>query len=197
MAVVPSFLCPSDSTNPKVHNGSTANSAQGFRGNYVLNAGNGFFNPGGFAASGNLNGLFFPQSHVTAAHVRDGLSNTLLGSEIVLVPDGAIGSVREDVRGRYTARVLPGRHRVEIRGSCGRTTTARPSPRPAGGENGEAGVVQRHRRCFQSKRRPQEIARWQPPSGPRISSALSVAPSVWAASAKICSAVRASGSITR
>ena len=58
MAVVPSFLCPSDSTNPKVHNGSTANSAQGFRGNYVLNAGNGFFNLGGFAASGNLNGLF-------------------------------------------------------------------------------------------------------------------------------------------
>jgi len=101
MAVVSSFLCPSDSTNPKVHNGSTANNAQGFHGNYVLNAGNGFFNPGGFAASGNLNGLFFPQSHVTAAHVRDGLSNTLLGSEIVLVPDGAIGSGREDVRGRY------------------------------------------------------------------------------------------------
>jgi prepilin-type N-terminal cleavage/methylation domain-containing protein len=100
-AVVPSFLCPSDPANPKVHNGSTPNNAQGFHGNYVLNAGNGFFNPGGFANSAKLNGLFFPQSAITAAHIRDGLSNTLLGSEIVLVPDGAIGSGREDVRGRY------------------------------------------------------------------------------------------------
>ena len=100
-AVVPSFLCPSDGANPKVHNGSTPTNAQGFHGNYVLNAGNTTFNPGGFAASDKLNGLFFPGSAITAAHVRDGLSNTLLGSEIVLVPDGAIGSGQEDVRGRY------------------------------------------------------------------------------------------------
>ena len=100
-AIVPSFLCPSDGANPKVHNGSTPTNAQGFHGNYVLNAGNGFFNPGGFAASAALNGLFFPGSGITAAHVRDGLSNTLLGSEIVLVPDGATGSGQEDVRGRY------------------------------------------------------------------------------------------------
>lgn len=100
-AVVPTFLCPSDGANPKVHNGSTADNAQGFHGNYMLNAGNDFFNPGGFANSAKLNGVFFPQSHVTAAHVRDGLSNTLLGSEIVLVPDGTVGSRQEDVRGRY------------------------------------------------------------------------------------------------
>ncbi len=100
-AVVPSFLCPSDGANPKVHNGSSANNAQGFHGNYVLNAGNTDLNPGGFAASARLNGLFFPQSAVSAAQIRDGLSNTLLGSEIVLVPDGAIGSGQEDVRGRY------------------------------------------------------------------------------------------------
>ena len=100
-AVVPSFLCPSDGANPKVHNGSAPTNAQGFHGNYVLNAGNGFFNPGGFANSAKLNGLFFPQSAISAANVRDGLSNTLLGSEIVLVPDGAVGSSQEDVRGRY------------------------------------------------------------------------------------------------
>jgi prepilin-type N-terminal cleavage/methylation domain-containing protein len=100
-AIVPSFLCPSDGANPKVHNGSSPTNAQGFHGNYVLNAGNEVFNPGGFAGSDKLNGLFFPASAITAAHVRDGLSNTLLGSEIVLVPDGAIGSGQEDVRGRY------------------------------------------------------------------------------------------------
>lgn len=100
-AVVPTFLCPSDGANPKVHNGSTVTNGQGFHGNYMLNAGNGFFNPGGFAQSARLSGLFFPGSGITAAHVRDGLSNTLLGSEIVLVPDGAIGSGQEDVRGRY------------------------------------------------------------------------------------------------
>ena len=100
-AIVPSFLCPSDGANPKVHNGSGPTNAQGFHGNYVLNAGNGVFNPGGFAGSDELNGLFFPASAVAAAHVRDGLSNTLLGSELVLVPDGAVGSGQEDVRGRY------------------------------------------------------------------------------------------------
>jgi len=100
-AIVPSFLCPSDCANPKVHNGSTESNTQGFHGNYVLNAGNGFFNAGGFAQSNRLNGLFYPASVISADHVRDGMSNTLLGSEIVLVPDGAIGSGEEDVRGRY------------------------------------------------------------------------------------------------
>ena len=100
-AVVPAFLCPSDGANPKIHNGSSVTNAQGFHGNYVLNAGNGYFNAGGFVQSAQLNGLFFPGSGIASAHVRDGLSNTLLGSELVLVPDGAIGSGQEDVRGRY------------------------------------------------------------------------------------------------
>ena len=100
-AVVPGFMCPSDGANPKIHNGSVATNTQGFHGNYVLNAGNSFFNAGGFANSAQLNGLFFPRSAVSANHVRDGLSNTMLGSELILVPDGPVGSGVEDVRGRY------------------------------------------------------------------------------------------------
>jgi prepilin-type N-terminal cleavage/methylation domain-containing protein len=100
-ATVPSFMCPSDGANPKVHNGSSLGNAQGFHGNYVLGAGDTYFNPGGTTGSTNLNGLFYVASETRIGHIRDGTSNTLLSSEIILVPDGAIGSGQEDIRGRY------------------------------------------------------------------------------------------------
>ena len=100
-AVVSSFMCPSDGTNPKIHNASHTGNQQGFHGNYVLNGGNTFFNEGGLLNSTRLNGLFMALNTVRIADIRDGTSNTLLGSELILVPDGPIGSGQEDIRGRY------------------------------------------------------------------------------------------------
>lgn len=105
--VVPTFMCPSDPANPKTETGHgwPANQ-QGFHGNYVLNAGNTTFNPTGPASSGTLNGIVFPLSAVTPAHIRDGLSHTVLASELVLVPD--IRGSGDDVRGRYHNSVHAG-----------------------------------------------------------------------------------------
>ncbi|MDZ7618560.1 MAG: DUF1559 domain-containing protein [Patescibacteria group bacterium] len=100
-AVVPGFMCPSDGANPKVHNASSATNQQGFHGNYVLNGGSTFFNEGGHANSTKLNGLFQVLSGIRIEDIRDGTSNTLLASELILVPDGAVGTGQEDIRGRY------------------------------------------------------------------------------------------------
>ncbi len=101
-AIVSGFMCPSDSANPKFDNGSSMDNQQGFHGNYVLNGGNTFFNEGGVANSTRLNGLFMVQNTVRIDDIRDGTSNTLLGSELILVPDGPVGSNHvEDIRGRY------------------------------------------------------------------------------------------------
>ncbi len=100
-AVAPTFMCPSDPANPKVHNGSGLTNAQGFHGNYVLDAGDTFFNEGGYANSAKLNGVFYVGSETRIDDIKDGTTNTLLSSEIILVPDGAVGSGQEDIRGRY------------------------------------------------------------------------------------------------
>lgn len=97
---VPMFMCPSDPANPKVETGlGWPANQQGFHGNYVLNAGSTAFNPAGPASSAKLNGLVFPLSAITPGHIRDGLSQTLVASEIVLVPD--VRGTWDDVRGRY------------------------------------------------------------------------------------------------
>ena len=114
------FMCPSDpargknrtKTNrvaPFQHNGPYApEQSQGFHGNYVLCAGSTIFgdsadhhnlskiNPA--ASGGQLNGMFYCLSGIRPAHVRDGLSNTLMASEIILTPDQ---SGAHDMRGRY------------------------------------------------------------------------------------------------
>ena len=103
--IVSTLMCPDDQNNPKVHNGSTAQNQQGFHGNYVGNGGNNYFN---VDANGTwkeelctqLNGIFPPLFGVKPAFVTDGMSNTLMFSEIRLVPDGAMGSGGEDIRGR-------------------------------------------------------------------------------------------------
>jgi prepilin-type N-terminal cleavage/methylation domain-containing protein len=99
--VVPGFMCPSDPANPKFTNGSSASNSQGFHGNYMLNAGNDFFNPGGAANSMSLNGVFYVGSSTNIGDIKDGTTNTLFSSEILLVKDGAVGTGQEDIRGRY------------------------------------------------------------------------------------------------
>jgi hypothetical protein len=98
--VVPAFMCPSDSASPKTETGfNWPNNQQGFHGNYVLNAGNTVFNPTGPASSEKLPGVVFPLSAIKPSHVSDGLSHTLLSSELILVQD--VRGAGDDVRGRY------------------------------------------------------------------------------------------------
>jgi prepilin-type N-terminal cleavage/methylation domain-containing protein/prepilin-type processing-associated H-X9-DG protein len=98
--IIPTLMCPSDPLNPKLKTwnpGGGKDNSQGFSGNYILCAGNDFFNPGGLTSSASLNGLFFALSRVRLTDVTDGTSNTAMSSELILSPD----TIDNDVRGRY------------------------------------------------------------------------------------------------
>lgn len=95
------FTCPSDPiagknlTYTRDAGGSTPEEqSQGFHGNYVACAGNGYFNP----PSGKPNGMFYAGSHTKITDVSDGQSNTLMLSEIVITPEP---ETKDDLRGRY------------------------------------------------------------------------------------------------
>lgn len=98
----PTLICPADPVSPKLmtknKDGGGDGGAQGFSGNYVGCAGNGYFNEGGVVNSSKLNGMFFAQSKVRFAEVTDGTANTALVSELILVEDDAYYN---DIRGRY------------------------------------------------------------------------------------------------
>jgi prepilin-type processing-associated H-X9-DG protein len=74
----------------------------------VLCAGSTVFNPTTDPLGENLNGLFYCLSKTKITGITDGTSNTLMSSEIILVPDetgvtfqpGPDG-VQHDLRGRY------------------------------------------------------------------------------------------------
>ncbi|MDO4551516.1 MAG: DUF1559 domain-containing protein [Planctomycetia bacterium] len=108
-AIVPSFLCPDDPNTGKVQNGSSTTNQQGFHGNYMGNGGNTYFNASGssgYLQSAEINGIFPAKRQLRMSSIRDGQSQTLFFSEILIVPDGAVGTGSEDIRGRY----LNGRH---------------------------------------------------------------------------------------
>jgi prepilin-type N-terminal cleavage/methylation domain-containing protein/prepilin-type processing-associated H-X9-DG protein len=99
MAVVPSMCCPSDGNSPKLKTfwGGLGTEHQGFSGNLVMLAGSDYFNEGGADKSTNLNGLFFSLSEIAIGEIKDGTTNTVMVTELLLSPD--IGS--HDIRGRY------------------------------------------------------------------------------------------------
>jgi hypothetical protein len=93
------FICPSDPNGGKNltfgASTTTPNPNQGFHGNYVVCAGNTLFgnnNQGTF-----LSGMFYVRSQTKLTDVSDGLSNTLMVSEILLSQD----KTGHDLRGRY------------------------------------------------------------------------------------------------
>lgn len=100
-------VCPEDSVSPKLNNFDEARHGnQGMHGNYVACVGSLYFNkplPGDVGKYGELqssahqDGMMFAGSKVKPAKVEDGLSKTLLFSEIVLVAD----TISQDIRGRY------------------------------------------------------------------------------------------------
>ncbi len=99
-AIVPTLNCPSDPTSPKrITLGTTSPpSAQGFHGNYVTCYGRGvFLRPPSSAPVVANRGLFWPLSASQIRDATDGTSNTLMGSEIIVVEDGP----NHDLRGRY------------------------------------------------------------------------------------------------
>ena len=98
-AIIKTLMCPSDPVSPKTQTfwGGIGTPTQGFSGNYIVNAGSGYFNPGGRVNSASLNGVMFAQSKVTLTDITDGTSNTALVSELLLVPD----TNGHDIRGRY------------------------------------------------------------------------------------------------
>jgi prepilin-type N-terminal cleavage/methylation domain-containing protein/prepilin-type processing-associated H-X9-DG protein len=98
--VIPTLMCPSDPTSPKTQTfwGGFGTPTQGFSGNYVVNAGSGYFNIGGdVTTSAKLDGVMFALSKVPMSEIDDGASNTALVSELVLSPDNG----GHDIRGRY------------------------------------------------------------------------------------------------
>jgi prepilin-type N-terminal cleavage/methylation domain-containing protein/prepilin-type processing-associated H-X9-DG protein len=98
--VVPNLLCPMDPLNPKTKTwnpGGGPGNSQGIHGNYVLCAGDDYFNPGGAANSAKLDGIFFARSRIRLSDITDGSSHTALSSEIILTAD----VIDNDVRGRY------------------------------------------------------------------------------------------------
>jgi hypothetical protein len=105
---VPAFMCPEDPNAGKNQTFSTSSgTSQGFHGNYVACAGSGTFgnrlSSTGAALLADANngsqadGMFRASLAVSAREVTDGLSKTLMLSEILLWPDA--GS--DDLRGRY------------------------------------------------------------------------------------------------
>jgi prepilin-type N-terminal cleavage/methylation domain-containing protein len=88
---VPSFACPSDPASPRVDSRIDQPNVvpnHGFSGNYVLCGGNlDAFNSPTRYDSARLNGIAFGCSKVRFSEITDGLSNTLLASELNLVED--------------------------------------------------------------------------------------------------------------
>jgi prepilin-type N-terminal cleavage/methylation domain-containing protein/prepilin-type processing-associated H-X9-DG protein len=101
--VVPTMMCPDDPLGPKLETawGGSGTPHQGFSGNMVACAGNGYFNEGGIDQSMRLNGLFYALSKVRDGDIPDGFSNTLMISEIILVRDIKVPEAVHDIRGRY------------------------------------------------------------------------------------------------
>ncbi|MEX2170801.1 MAG: DUF1559 domain-containing protein [Pirellulales bacterium] len=105
--ILPIAVCPEDSVSPKLTNFNEAlHGNQGMHGNYVACVGSLYFNKplpddknkyGELQSSAHQNGMMFAASKVNSAKVNDGLSKTLLLSEITLVED----TVSQDIRGRY------------------------------------------------------------------------------------------------
>lgn len=97
---VVSLVCPSDPANGKIS--SVTGQHQGFFGNIVLCTGNTIMSSA--TASTQLNGVFYPLSKTRIADIIDGTSNTVMGSEVIVVPDGSPAQCypgQYDYRGAY------------------------------------------------------------------------------------------------
>ena len=105
--IIPIAVCPQDPISPKLDNFDVAvHGFQGMHGNYVACVGSNFFNKprpleaskyNELQSSAHQDGMMFAVSRVKPGMVTDGMSKTLLISEIALVADNN----SQDIRGRY------------------------------------------------------------------------------------------------
>jgi prepilin-type N-terminal cleavage/methylation domain-containing protein len=90
------YVCPSDPSGPKTVTAPSFPN-QGFHGNYVACAATTVFNPAGDSTGTSRDGMMYAQSKTRLTDATDGLTNTLLLSELIVVPD----TTSHDIRGRY------------------------------------------------------------------------------------------------
>ncbi len=104
-SVVPGLMCPSDPAAPKtgeIHGAGTPPDGvppdynDGFSGNYLLCHGSQQVTA---ANATGMNGMFYYRSRIRMASVVDGTANTVMGAEIITVPE--ITTAHRDWRGRY------------------------------------------------------------------------------------------------
>ncbi len=104
------LMCPSDPANPKnftLHtnlpggldnSGSQLDRSQGSHGNYMLCGGSSHFGTPSNVNLQTTDGIFHVRSQTRLLDIRDGSSNTLIASEIIIIPDAGGNG---DFRGRY------------------------------------------------------------------------------------------------
>ena len=99
---LPVFCCPSDPNSPKDAKPPSGSWGDiGFAGNYVLCFGSTTLTPAESPYGRDRDGLFFARSHIGFRDITDGSSNTLMGSETVVVPDTGTTATTQDMRGQY------------------------------------------------------------------------------------------------
>ncbi|SFJ18390.1 DUF1559 domain-containing protein [Planctomicrobium piriforme] len=118
MTIVPTFVCPSDANGRKVCRfGTVWYESHGFCGNYAACSGSKYFTPPANvtdnvstredetdAADNNMqrrNGMFYSLSSTRFSDVLDGLSNTVMLGELLVMPDVGAGATTTDLRGAY------------------------------------------------------------------------------------------------
>jgi prepilin-type N-terminal cleavage/methylation domain-containing protein/prepilin-type processing-associated H-X9-DG protein len=99
------IVCPSDPAGPKTWAVGGTDTSEGFHGNYALCQGSTVLNPPGDLGGTRRDGMFYALSGTRIADVLDGTSQTLMGSEIIVVPDRQ-GTA--DTRGRHLDAVHGG-----------------------------------------------------------------------------------------
>lgn len=110
--IVPPLMCPADPANPKnvTQKGTGPEDSQGFHGNIVMCSGSTEFGVSdqhkidGTGTGHDLNGMFYALSSTKFTNVTDGLTNTVMGSELIINRDWnptAVSDGGRDTRGRY------------------------------------------------------------------------------------------------
>src|SRR5262249_24070463 len=99
------ITCPSDPGSPKIRAVGVTPISERFHGNYALCCGSSTVKPTTDQAGTHRDGMFFALSRTRFADVIDGTSNTLMGAEIIVVPD--VDNVA-DTRGRHLDAVHGG-----------------------------------------------------------------------------------------
>ena len=82
--IIPNLLCPTDPANPKINGWAPP---LGFQGNYVACAGSTDFWVDNVNLGTRLDGMFFSRSRIAPHDLRDGTSQTLMASELILAKD--------------------------------------------------------------------------------------------------------------